>query len=760
LAEQALRESEENFRLMFDNNPLAMWVYDIETLRFLEVNEAATTRYGYSRDEFLQLKISDIRPSEDVPRLIQDVANTRPDLQLTNQWRHLLKNGQIIDVEISSHTLLFDERPAVLVVAKDITARKRAVEGLRESEARYRNLIETSPDAITFVDLEGTILLCNQQAATMLGYESSAQLVGRSSFDVIAPEDLPVAMQDMQSILQDGTIKNREYTLLSKDGSRFPAEVNGSSVPDAEGRPRGFVSIMRDITERKQAEDALAASEAELRALFAAMTDVVLVFDAQGRYLQIAPTNPDLLYKPAAELLGRTIHEVLPAPEAEEYLNIIGRALEKQEPIHFEYSLPIGDSLTWFDGTVSPMGKDKVFWLARDVTESKRIEEERRAREAAEEANQAKSAFLSRMSHELRTPLNSILGFAQLLKMDELTAEQYDSLNYIIKGGRHLLDLINEVLDIARIEAGRMSISLEPVLLQEVLEECLSLVQQMAADRRLELHTDTLVAAHLHVTADRQRLKQVLLNLLANAIKYNREGGSVSLSCREGLDGWLCIDVTDTGPGIPADKLDRLFSPFERLGAEQGDVEGTGLGLALSKGLVAAMGGSIGVDSTPGNGSTFWIRLPITEGQLQRQERLTTVVPASDRLTTTARTILYIEDNLSNLRLIERILERTPEIRVLSAMQGGLGLDLARQHCPDLILLDLNLPDMTGNEVLRRLREDPSTLDIPVVMVSADATSQQRERLLAAGAQAYLTKPLDVTQLIQILKQMLPERDS
>ena len=385
------------------------------------------------------------------------------------------------------------------------------------------------------------------------------------------------------------------------------------------------------------------------------------------------------------------------------------------------------------------------------------IAERRRAEEEADRANRAKSDFLSRMSHELRTPLNGILGFAQLLQMESLPADQEESVTHILKAGRHLLGLINEVLDISRIEAGRLQLSLEPVPVGDTLRGAVDLVRPLAAQRDIELAAEV-ADDHWHVLADRQRLQQVLLNLLSNAVKYNRTRGAVAVSCEERSGGRLRMLVTDTGHGISPDKLERLFTPFDRLGAEGTGIEGTGLGLALSRHLVEVMGGTLDVTSQVGVGSTFAVEFPLTAAPADALK-----LPAASPTVQAERgegrmVVLYIEDNVSNLRLVEQVLGRRPQTTLLSAMQGQLGLDLAREHRPDLILLDLHLPDVPGDEVLRRLREGPQTRGIPVVILSADATPGQVERLLAAGAQAYLTKPLDVRQLLALVDQRMSQK--
>ena len=376
---------------------------------------------------------------------------------------------------------------------------------------------------------------------------------------------------------------------------------------------------------------------------------------------------------------------------------------------------------------------------------------------AAEAANQSKSEFLSRMSHELRTPLNAVLGFSQLLELDRLTPDQDQAVSQITRGGRHLLDLINEILDISQIETGKLTLSPEAVNVREVVAESVDLVRPLANERGVHLLGGELGACDEHVFADRQRIKQILLNLLGNGIKYNRDGGTVSISCSQPAAGRLRIQVTDTGPGIPKEQFGLLFTPFERLGAEQSTIEGTGIGLALSRRLAEVMGGTLDVESTIGRGSTFYVEFPIVEAPLQRVERLDElgahpIITTND---TERPAILHIEDNLSNVKLIERVLAQRPGMNLIPAMQGRLGLELARQHRPVLILLDLNLADVAGEEVLHMLRDDPTTAGIPVAIVSADAMPRQVQRMLAAGATAYLTKPIDVRELLDLVDKAL-----
>jgi len=541
--------------------------------------------------------------------------------------------------------------------------------------------------------------------------------------------------------------------------------------------------------ERKRAETSLRDSEARKSAILETALDCIIGMDHEGIVTEFNPAAERTFGYSRAEVLGRSLADFIIPPHLREshhrglaqYLvtgegPVLGTRIEvpalhadgHEFPIELAITrVPIAGPPTfsaYLRDITERTEAEAALKAAHDEAERARVEAER-ARVEAEAANQAKSWFLSRMSHELRTPLNAILGFSQLLQLEGLQPEQQESVAHVIKAGRHLLDLINEVLDISRIEAGDLSLSPEPILLNDLLSEAMDLAQPLAAHRGIKMEmADEQRVCNGYVMADRQRAKQVLINLLSNAIKYNRRDGTVIVNC-EMSDNRLRIHVMDTGIGIAADNMERLFSAFDRLGAERTEVEGTGLGLSLSHSLMAAMNGSLSATSIEGQGSTFTMELPVANSPLETLGEFEPVLPEMPVPDSRVFQVLYIEDNLSNLRLMERILAQRPGIQLLAAMQGGLGLELAREHQPDMVCLDLHLPDIQGDVVLQRLREDEQTRDIPVVVVSADATERQIERLLSPpgdyrGAEAYLTKPIEVKEFLRIVDEILANSQS
>jgi PAS domain S-box-containing protein len=521
-----------------------------------------------------------------------------------------------------------------------------------------------------------------------------------------------------------------------------------------------------------EAIDPLRAMEAGLlehRALLESVFDFVesqvFVKDLDGRYVVANKQIEIESGVPHDEMIGRTDRELFPDADVDIWRANDLAVIEAGEAVRVEEQFERPDGMQTFLSMKFPLIDDdgRPYALAGISTN---ITDRKRSELAVIEANQAKTDFLSRMSHELRTPLNAVIGFAQLLAKDDLGEEQRESVDQILHGAEHLLGLINEVLDISSIESGTLTMSIEAVDLESIVTEAVELMAALAAGRRLALDVHPPPGMReLLVWADRQRVRQVLLNLLSNAVKYTPPGGSITVSWTPRDDGTIVIEVDDTGPGIAPEDLDRVFAPFERLGKEAGATEGTGIGLALTKGLVEQMGGVIGVRTELGAGTTFTVVL-----RDARAVGATNLRPAPARRPQAApprrdgsaarELVLYVEDELANLRLVERILDATERFELISAGTGELGIELAAVRRPAVILLDLHLPDLHGSEVMQQLRVDERTREIPIVIISADATEAQQRRSLARGARAFVTKPIDVDELVAVLDDTLARTGS
>ncbi|HEY4359949.1 MAG TPA: response regulator [Bryobacteraceae bacterium] len=654
-----------------------------------------------------------------------------------------------------------ERNPLVLVVDDE----PRILESIRD-------LLSDNFDVVASSDPENALDLLKQvQFAVILADQRMPGLTGdqflaRAQALSDATRILVTGYTDIDALIR-AVNEGQIHTYISKPWE--PAQLRITVVKAADH--------CRQAVQRKQAAQRLAEqqlalehSEAALRqqtkllqSILDSMGDGVLVADENGKIVLMNPAaaamvGPDALRTPHREWSetygiyhpGGSLYPAndLPLSRARR-----GETVDGVE-LHVRHPRKTADLIVSVN--VRPLKDDEGrsrggVAVVHDITAAKHSQEVvHRAKEEAERANRAKSEFLSRMSHELRTPLNSILGFAQILEMGQLPEDDQSSVAQILKGGQHLLNLINEVLDVARIEAGRLSLSPEPVHLAEVIQEALDLVRPLAQQRNIAIRSQTNGAGY-HVKADRQRLRQVLLNLLANGVKYNVEAGEIEVSVGPPANGRIRTSISDTGPGIAPHDRERLFLPFERLAGESLAVEGTGLGLALSKGLVEAMGGTLGVESSPGGGSTFWFELAVAEPTPDPSAELCPRSEESETAEAQRRIVLYIEDNPSNMALMKRITETWGHVQLLGASRGRDGLELARTHQPDLILLDLHLPDISGKEVLERLRYDPATESIPVVIVSADATTEQRQTLMTAGALSYVTKPLNIASMLGLL---------
>jgi len=499
---------------------------------------------------------------------------------------------------------------------------------------------------------------------------------------------------------------------------------------------------------------------ARMRALFQAMQELVFVIDNEGRFTEYFQPHNELLHASPQTFLGKTYHEILPAHIAELLRSTIAQVGSTNQAQRMEYDIATGDKTRHFAATVSILpaltgDNPEYLIVTRDISPQHQYKQQlEQARDAAERADRAKSEFLANMSHELRTPMNAILGFTQLLQLDKnLNQEQTENLTEIHNAADHLLELINDVLDLSRIEADNIVVEPADIPLDEVIDECVRFIEGAASKRQVTVSKTEDFTAGIRIVSDRVRLKQILLNLLSNAIKYNVPGGKVQIQCRRTGDR-VKIAVIDTGIGIDPIHQNALFTPFNRLGAENSEIEGTGIGLVITRKLALRLNGTINMQSSPGNGSTFWIELPVAmsgprENQSSSDDGADHDTGPSGRKL--GATVLYIEDDLVNQQLMRKVFEHRPNLTLLFTGLPESGIELARRHIPDLILLDINLPGTDGFALLKILRDDPLTRDIPVVAVSADALPATISRGMSAGFLAYLTKPLNMPDLFAVL---------
>lgn len=665
-------------------------------------------------------------------------------------------------------------------------ASERRIQSLqRELALLAREHFAVDQHAIVSVtDRHGVITDANELFCSVSGYTRD-ELIGRKHSILKSGRHAPEFYAQMWRTIASGNTWHGEICNRRKDGGLY--WVKSSIVPllDARGEPVEYVSIRTDVTELHQSREALRDSEERLRRSQVYANIGTWDWNIATGELYWSERIAPLFGYPAGEL-DTSYDNFLAAVHPQDRPRVVAAVnacLESGCPYEIEHRC------VWPDGTVrwllergdvvrAPDGAPAhMLGVVQDITQRKEAElglaESRacleashaqellrqaelvRAKEAAEQASHAKSEFLSSMSHELRTPMNAILGFAQILGMDpSIGDKQAGYVREILGAGRHLLALINDVLNLAKLESGSVTVTVEAVALDALIGECLNLIQPLA--QRYDLHLTRALSPGLTVLGDRVRLEQVLLNLLSNAVKYNRPGGEVRVRAAR-AEQTVRIEVEDTGKGIAPEHLSQLFKPFCRLDAEGQAIEGTGIGLSISKRLVEMMGGSMGVNSQPGKGSVFWLELPRPQpGHAPPRARSAAPphAPAPPAAQPT-RTVLYVEDNPANLNLVSALCALRPAVRLLLAPAPETGLELARKHKPDLLLLDINMPGMDGYRFLEVMRADPELSRLPVVAVTANAMQGDMQRARASGFNDYVTKPLDVANFLTRLDAWL-----
>lgn len=732
-------------------------------------NPGAAAIFGYTETEALGKPLTDIIPQRyhglhrETIRRLKTARETR-GAGKTVELQGLRKDGAEFPVEMTLSSWKTNEGQFYTGIVRDITRRKQAEDALKFSESRLSEAQRVAHVGSWEWDVETRQVFWSGEQYRLFGFTPDEFLPSYERFMAsVHQDDRKRARKWLKELASGKETAGIEVRIILPNGKTRLLHTLGRSVRDKAGKIGRIVGTSQDITERSKADQ-------KFKALLESAPDAIIIVKCDGSIMLVNSQAEKIFGYQREELLGKDIEILVPERFRGKYPR------HRSDYFKNPHARPMGAGLDLAgkrkDGTefpleisLSPLDTAEgtlAMAAIRDTTERKRVERElNEAKEEAERANKAKSEFLSRMSHELRTPLNAILGFGQLIEKQSPAGSTRTRAGHITGAGRHLLNLINEILDISRIEAGAMQLSLEPVRLSDVLDEAVDLIRPLAGERGIKFTAPDHVTPPVYVQADLQRFKQVLLNLFSNAVKYSAKNARVTISYRSSGEGTMRIVVADTGSGIASEKLCRLFTPFDRLGAEQSSVEGTGLGLALSARIMHAMGGGIGASSQIGRGSTFWVDLPRAEPPSAKLPATNHDEPVLNLNAQAKRTILYIEDNLSNLNLVQEILSQQPQVELLSAMQGRLGLDLARKHSPDLILLDVHLPDLDGWDVFSQLQVEEATRNIPVIVLSADATARQIQQFMTAGARDYLTKPLDVGRFSRLIEESAwPSTDS
>ncbi len=778
-AQVELEKSRDRYVDLYDFAPVGYLTLTRDAM-IAEVNLTGAALLGIERKKLLQRRFAHLVAAEDNDRWNRFFVSVLQHDE-RESCELVLKRGN--DSVFYAHIDCLHMKSAsggnsVRIAFTDISERKQIEEEqklldqrLRDQQFYTRSLIESNIDALMTTDPSGIITDVNKQMEALTGCTRD-ELIGAPFKNYFTDPDLAEA--GIKLVLSEKKVTDYELTARARDGKETVVSYNATTFYDRDRVLQGVFAAARDITERKQTEMALRDSnrllEFSMQLSHMGSWDFNLVDHTATRTLE-----HDRIFGYESLLphwnYDKFLEHVLPEDRLEVDCLFNG-AIAAQKDLNFQCRIRrIDGTVRWILVAGEHQRDDKnAIWrmsgIVQDITERNRQDqvlqgkniELESARSMADKANLAKSDFLSSMSHELRSPLNAILGFAQLMESDSppATPSQQKSIAHILQAGWHLLKLINEILDLATIESGKVPISQEPVSLAEIMLECQGMIELKAQQRGIKLAFPQFDIP-LYVCADRTRLKQVLINLLSNAIKYNTKQGKVEVRCVENTSRRIRISIEDSGAGLPPEQMAQLFQPFNRLGQDAGSEEGTGIGLVLSKQLVELMGGTIGVRSTVGVGSVFWFELnSVAEPRLSMEGAETTALVQLPVLNgAQPHSLLYVEDNPANMQLVEGIISRYPGIQLLTAVNGYDGIEIARTSQPNVIMMDINLPGISGLEALKILREDPATTHIPVIAISANALPLDIEKGMKAGLFLYITKPINVKEFMEAVSMAL-----
>ena len=798
-AQQALRDSAALVQTIL--NTVVDGIITLQATGGLieRANVAAEKMFGYTAVELVGYKFSLLIPELDQDQALGAFAHdpVSDEASVAGLGREVTgrrKDGSVFPLEIAINEMWLGGKRYFTGILRDLTVRKQAAEALLQAGALQSAIFNSANFSSIATDAHGVIQIFNVGAERMLGYAAADVMNKITPADISDPQEVIARAKALSVELATpitpgfealvfkasrGIEDIYELTYIRKDGSRFPAVVSVTALRDAQNTIIGYLLIGTDNTARKQVEaeqqkldQRLRDQQFYTRSLIESNIDAIMTTDSLGIITDVNKQMEALTDCTRDELIGAPFKKYFTDPErAEAAIKLV---LTNKKVTDYELTARTRDgretvvsynAMTFYNRDRKLQG---VFAAARDVTDRNRLNqalqekngELESARLTADKANLAKSEFLSSMSHELRSPLNAILGFAQLMEsaVPVPTNGQKESIGQILQAGWHLLKLINEILDLAAIESGKVSLSPESVSLSEVMAECRAMMETQSQQRGIRMTFPEFDSVQqIFVKADRTRLKQIIINLLSNAIKYNKEQGTVVVDCREQSGDRIRIRIVDTGAGLTPEKLTQLFQPFNRLGQEAGEVAGTGIGLVVTKRLAELMEGKLGVESTAGVGSVFWCELSTTTAPKLEVHSDSTVPalrphPGAGGI---RRSLLYVEDNPANMKLVEQLIGRCPDLQMLTAVNGTLGIALARSAQPTVILMDINLPGMSGIDALKSLRDDPATARIPVVALSANAMPRDIALGLKAGFFHYLTKPIQVKEFMETLNLAL-----